>query len=230
MAGRLFIFTLGFHENFALRRLSTEGAGRGDVVEVFTTSPAASGVIRAYESLKQMASRFMEVEVLGLREVDLASGLPRASLTVLEHLEPLVASGRTRVIADLSGGSRGVGYAVHLALSLVRGLEVDVYLQSDTSDAWELHLPTTVSSLISARLPGDVEDMLITVLESEGATVDELARLTGLAAKTISNRLSRLQKMGLAVRRGRRRGVYLTEWGRLLAEAMRISRAVERGG
>ncbi len=67
--GRLFVFTLGFHEDFAIRRLTSSAAGRSDAIICVTIKPIASATHRAYGNLVSFA-QVNGVNVLGLLDID----------------------------------------------------------------------------------------------------------------------------------------------------------------
>lgn len=63
---------------------------------------------------------------------------------------------------------------------------------------------------------------------NEGLTVKDIAVKLGLNEKTVRNRLAELTRSGLVARKGRATGVYLTQWGNLVALLARIAR-IEKG-
>ncbi len=223
--GRLFVFTLGFHWDFAMKRLTSSHAGRDDAIMAFTAMPPAPAVRTAYSSLSETVRRYIGAGMLGLHEVDLEDGLDSAGLQVLRALSRALGGCRySRVIADLSGGSRGVHQSVSLALSLLRGVHVDVYVQSDTGGSWELLLPGKIMELISPSLPRDLEDTLKALASLGGSAAPHmLAGTLGVTAKTVTNRFYRLRGMGLAAKKGRSGSIHLTGWGLLLGEALLLA-------
>ncbi|MEM1909651.1 MAG: hypothetical protein QXH81_08815 [Thermofilaceae archaeon] len=54
---RSFVFTLGFHEDFILRRLSRKAAQPCEKVPVLTASPVVGGVRSAFNSLVEQCGR-----------------------------------------------------------------------------------------------------------------------------------------------------------------------------
>jgi len=223
--GRLFVFTMGFHWDFAMKRLTSSHAGSEDEVAVFTAKPPAPAAVNAYSSLRQTVERYVGARVHGLYEVDLDGGLERASLGVLKALSGLLSGCRLRrVVADLTGGSRGIYQSVFLSLTLLRGVDVEVYVQSDTSDAWELAVPSSVMQLLGVNLARDLEETLKALAAAGGSMEQyELAQALGLSVKTVANRFYRLRSLGLAARRGRAGRIHLTGWGRLIGESLLLS-------
>ena len=213
---RLFYLTLGFHENFAIRRLSVNGASTEDFVLAVTLSPAVSGVVKAFDSLRLYASR------LGISSVELfevpGEDVAMAIGLLVDRLTSLVARGYDPVVADLTGGSRFLTAASLISLTLISDLaRVDVYLQSDTGAAWESRIPPGIMGLLREGLSREKERIVEAIRGKPGITPDEIAEATGTAPKTVRNHLSAMKSMGIVYSRGRGGGYYLTKWGELVA-------------
>jgi len=126
---RLFVFTLGFHEDFAIRRLTSSAAGRGDGVLCVTIRPVAGATFRAYSNLVSFA-QVNGVRVLGLLDVD--PGDPASAIaSIISRVSSV--NGVRSVVFDVSGGSRGVAIpAVFSAILLsIAGYNVDIYVSSE---------------------------------------------------------------------------------------------------
>ena len=100
MRGRSFVFSLGFHEDFVIRRLSDLAARRGEGVVLFTGSPVAPGTRRAFTSLVDYCTR-VGLDAPRLVELPL-SDAPRAVSTAVR----VVSSLPEPIVADLGGGMR----------------------------------------------------------------------------------------------------------------------------
>lgn len=205
---RLYIITMGFHENFALRRLGQ--ASRDDRVVVVTVKPAAKTVIRAYESLKVMASK-MGVSVEGLVEID-----PGDVEGAVSQILSLASRAGDGVVIDASGGSRSlVAITLMAALILSRSFRVDYYIQSDVDAEWEVRITHSHLRLVTRPLTREKKAILEAVVNRPGRPPEELARDLNMHSKTLRNHLSELKQAGLIVQRGRGSGVYPTRLARL---------------
>jgi len=212
---RLFVFTLGFHEDFAIRRLTSSAAGRSDAVLCATIRPVASATFRAYNNLVSFAS-VSGVRVLRLLDVD--PGDPASAVASIMS-EVLNVGGVKNVIFDVSGGSRGVTTPAVLAALLLPslGYNVDIYVSSDGGDVWEARIPSSFLKLLTLNVSQQKLEMLRVLRENQGLTAEEIAAKLRLHEKTVKNKLAELSREDLIARRGRGDGVYLTQWGNLVA-------------
>jgi CRISPR locus-related DNA-binding protein len=210
--GRLFAFTLGYTENFALRRLNRARAGPYDYVAVFTVEPVAEGVKDAYENLKALAKKMgvVDVYMIELPQGNMGEALAKA----LSALRSFVKAGYEPVIFDITGGSRYIVAVILLAALALRGVKREVWVSSDTGGGWEAVIPYSVLE----ALTGDMRREHIEILKAlssweTGMTVGELSERLGLSEKTVRNRVSELKRMGFCVQRGRGGAIKITEWG-----------------
>ena len=208
--GRLFVFTLGYHENFAIRRLMEHHASRGDSVLGFTLMPAAGAAERAWESLKAFASR-LGLEPHGLVELD-CSNLAEASLIVAARVKGLGGY----VVADLTGGPRCVVIAVFIGL-IASGAKGEAWIQVEGGGGGEDRIPLTILRVLREGVSEARRRMLCAVARDPGIRPAELAEELDVSLKTVQNSLSELKRLGLVYQRGRGGGIYLTSWGRLFA-------------
>ncbi len=207
--GRLFVFTLGFHENFAVRRMVSHSAGRGDSFVCFTLKPAAGATLDAYRSLRTFASR-LGVEPGDLVELDcndLAGSSTRVRGIVEGHGGP--------VVADLTGGPRCIILAVFLGL-LVSGVDGEAWVQVEGGEGGEDRIPLKVVGALREGVSGVKREILRLAARTPGIRPEEVAEELGVALKTVQNNLTLLKKLGLVYQRGRGGGIYTTSWGRLL--------------
>ncbi|MEM3943499.1 MAG: CRISPR-associated CARF protein Csa3 [Thermofilaceae archaeon] len=207
---RSFVFALGFHEDFVLRRLSRKAAQPGERILVVTASPVVGGVKSAFGSLAEQCSRLglAEPELVALDLSDEARALAELVSRVRELEEP--------VVADLSGGMRVLCILILLAL-LVSGKRFELYVVAEGGGA-ELHLPVGVTKALSGLSREKIE-ILREIARSPGVTAEGLARRLGKTLKTVRNHLSELKRMGLVAARGRGAPLELTRWGAVLAGA-----------
>lgn len=203
--GRRFIISLGFHEDRAIRRLTMSSASRDDEVFLITasTSPA---VLRAYDSLVSFCRK------AGLREPKLVE-VPSDLYGGVAKIAELVLGFEGPVVVDLSGGMRYLAVLGMLALFLARRRAV-VYVQPE-GEGQDLEIPESVMDLAHTSLQDLERSILKMVAGGEGLRVEDVARSLGRSPKTVANAVSRLQRLGLVVRRGRSGGLHLTSVGRL---------------
>ncbi|MCC6065934.1 MAG: CRISPR-associated CARF protein Csa3 [Thermofilum sp.] len=206
MHGRSFVFSLGFHEDFVIRRLSSLAARKGEEIVLFTGSPVVPGTRRAYTSLLDYCTR-VGLEAPRLVELPL-SDAPQAVSTAVRVVSGL----REPIVADLGGGMRAVVVAVLLAL-MTSGKAFELYVSSEGGEAEELRIPAGVARALSS-LSAEKREILSVIARSEGCTAEFIAGRTGKALKTVRNHLSELKRMSLVASTGRRGGYKLTSWGR----------------
>jgi CRISPR locus-related DNA-binding protein len=210
--GRLFIITLGFHEDHVIRRLMNDKAVEDDRVILITASPVATATQRAYESLVTLCNkmRLPRPELVGV------ACNPYDGLRVLLNL----MTGEGDIILDLSGGMRYLAVYALIALLLTRR-RGRVYLQPESGEVSEVVIPETlIEVFLNPPKPAEIE-LLKLLKGSEGISVRDLARLSNKAEKTVMNLVSELSRRGLVVRRGRGGGIFLTSVGRLVLEFLR---------
>ncbi len=208
---RLFVFSIGYHENFAMRRLMSHHASRGDGILGFTMKPAAGAALGAWGSLRTFALRLGMTDH-GLHELSCLN-LAESSATVRSMVED---AGYGAVVADLTGGPRCVVVSVLLGL-LASGSEGEVWVQMEGGEGGEDRIPLSILRVLRRGVSEAMRRMLSTIKESPGMRPQELAEELGLSLKTVQNSLSELKKLGLIYQKGRGAGVYLTNWGRLFA-------------
>ena len=210
--GRLFIITLGFHEDHVIRRLMNDKAVEDDRVILITASPVVTATQRAYESLVTLCNkmRLPRPELVGV------ACNPYDGLRVLLNL----MTGEGDIILDLSGGMRYLAVYALIALLLTRR-RGRVYLQPESGEVSEVVIPETlIEVFLNPPKPAEIE-LLKLLKGSEGISVRDLARLSNKAEKTVMNLVSELSRRGLVVRRGRGGGIFLTSVGKLVLEFLR---------
>jgi CRISPR-associated protein Csa3 len=230
--GRLFVFTLGFTESFALRRFNALSAGHGDGFICLTARPVVSGVVNAYQTLVAYAGR-LGVSPLGLFDIDM-SDAPSAVYSIIDVVvRALRSSGFDVVVFDVSGGMRLlVASATLSAIMLSRFVSVIFYVGGEGGEYVEFKLDSRDFNVVSLpQVSGEDLKILGLLVENEGLGVEGIAGRLGLSGKTVANRLAFLQRMGLVYRRGRGGGVYLTSWGKLtrLMEELRALKGTTSG-
>ncbi|MEM2288511.1 MAG: CRISPR-associated CARF protein Csa3 [Sulfolobales archaeon] len=211
LVGRVFIISIGFHEDRAIRRLMESSATKGDRVYLITAS-RTQAVLRAYESLVALCRK------LGLPDPELVE-VPTGLYDGIARLLSVLSSSDSEVVLDLSGGMRYLAAYALVAL-FISGRSATVYVQPESGEGSDVVIPAKLFSV--ARDPPKGVDLLVlrAVHDLEGSTVEELSKSVSRSAKTVANSISKLTKMGLVVRRGRRGSLHLTELGRLAVKLL----------
>lgn len=197
------MFTLGFHEDHVTRRLHIHNALAEDVVVLFTVSPVSAGVRRAYEGVRGYVLR------IGLSEpklVEVPFNPPDGIFTIVGVLKDVPRP----LIVDVSGGMRFLGLLVVVSL-LFMGEDVDIYVQPEGGDVAEVHIPRELFEFMRRPLSSGEVELIKTISEYPGITLDELAEMLGKSEKTVRNLMTRLRKL-LVIQKGRYAGLYPTKW------------------
>lgn len=210
--GRLFLITLGFHEDHVIRRLVNDKVTRSDKVVLITASPVAVATQRAYESLTTVCGK------MGLQRPELVA-VPADPHEGLKTLISLLSS-ESDVVLDLSGGMRYLSVYALISFLMLRK-RGRVYLQPESGEVSEVIIPEAlIDVFFTPPKPAEIE-LLKLVKVSEGLSTRELAKLSNKSEKTVMNLVSTLSKKGLVVRKGRAGGVFLTATGRLFLEVIK---------
>ena len=215
MPGKLFLFTLGFHENFAIRRLLSQAAGEGDSVIAVTVKPAAAAVKTAFGTIENLCMR-LKIGEAKLLEVS-PENLEESIAAIVEKVhETMAERGHSEVVVDASGGSRILALATLLsALILSRAYKVKYYIQSDTGGDWDVKVTQTQLRLLTRQLTKEKLAILKAITENPGQRPEEIAAKIGMHPKTLKNHLTELKQLGLATQKGRAAGIYPTPWTRI---------------
>lgn len=202
--GKTYIFTLGFHEDFIIRRLHQTAASKDDTILIFTASPAVASVKKAYQNLvAYTATMNLSEPILVELKLDDFYGM------VSQILE-WINQAQQPIIADLSGGMRMIGITVYTSL-LIHGHRAKIYIADETGEAREI---STETSQIRTLLQGLSEEKLNIVklaVQNPGITTAEAARQLGKSEKTIQNHLAELKKNAILTQKGKARSIYPTK-------------------
>ncbi|MCS7099436.1 MAG: CRISPR-associated CARF protein Csa3 [Sulfolobales archaeon] len=205
--GRVFIVSLGFHEDVVMRMFVSRSITEKDRVYLITGSKAQQ-VASAYDSLVALC-RKMKLPDPELVEIpmDLFGGVSRI-VEILKRADE-------EIVVDLSGGMRYLLVFALVALFL-SGRSATIYVRPESGEDIEIKVPRQVLEIARNPPRGIHVEILRAVRDSEGISAKDLSRVLGKSAKTIANCLTELGRLGLISRRGRGGGVYLTELGRLV--------------
>ncbi|MEM0473018.1 MAG: CRISPR-associated CARF protein Csa3 [Sulfolobales archaeon] len=204
-----FIFTLGFHEDFILRRLASERAQPGNRIVVMAAKPLTGASRGAFQNLTAYCVRtgLSEPELVEIAPGDFTTMLQAASETIDRLEEPL--------IADLSGGMRILVVVVYTAI-ITSGKRYRVYIVPEAQDqSAQIEIETTHIEALTKELPEEKTKILETIVRNPGITIPQLARITKKSEKTIANHLTELKKLNLVITRGKTNNIYPTKLGEL---------------
>jgi len=156
MGGRLFLDTLGFHENFIARTFHVFAAGSGDGLLLMTLKPVISGVEKAMRSLDTVSLR-LGIKNYGRVKVDPSAPLESIGLVHDTIISTVEGEDYTGLVADLSGGPRMVVVSALLALLLASDrvpARLIVQNETGTGDLLGLGLAPPGSGSPGDRGPG----------------------------------------------------------------------------
>ncbi|MEM4972057.1 MAG: CRISPR-associated CARF protein Csa3, partial [Sulfolobales archaeon] len=182
-----YIFTLGFHEDFILRRLLSEKAQPGNRIVVFTVKPAAGATKTAYQNLATYCIRMglSSPELVELSIGD-AEDMISSVLDILETLEE-------PIIADLTGGMRILVIAIYTAL-IASKKRFRVYVATEGEQRAQITIESTHIEAITKELTEEKRKILETIVRNPGITPPQLARIMQKSEKTIANHITELKK------------------------------------
>ncbi|GBF09752.1 transcriptional regulator [Aeropyrum pernix] len=224
MAGRVFAFTLGFHENFAIRTLSSYSADAADSIVAFTYKPVSGAVKTAFHNLASIAARIGvgDHRLVGL---DPGDGLAGMAASMLRHVGDYVKLGAyTRVVFDVTGGPKMLSLSAFIAAMLLSGIRsVEITVQSETAQEYFEKVSGTPFAMFRVSLGREKAAILRYVAEKPGSKPAAIAADMGLSPKTVYNKAGELRRLGLLYRRGRGGGLFPTSWGNLIAAYLELA-------
>ncbi len=201
-----YVFTLGFHADHAIRRLSR--ARDVESVVVVTARP----VVRAVQNA------FMEIVAFCDR-----AGLPRPVLLDVPLEDPAGAvyailravNGAKHVVVDVSGGMRIVTFLTVVAAMIAsRRSYVEVFASGEREDAPEVRVPMLVlHALLFGGLGGEKRAILELLDRFGEMSVSDIAKAIDRSERTVRAHLADLRRYEL-VEGGSK--VRISGWGRLL--------------
>lgn len=210
--------TLGFHEDYTLRRATTHGLRRGDLVLPVTINPPATMVISAYNNLKIILER-TGAKVLELLTLD-PEDPPTAIETLVKTIHETAKENNTEtIVIDTTGGSRFLCLTTILATQILAPKHnIHLYLQSDTGKDWEVKLDSQTIQNLTRKLTPEEKTILETIQENPNLTTKELYLIIqqkqNIKYKTLLNRISKLTREKL-ITRGPRGKIKLTPWTKI---------------
>ncbi len=201
-----YIFTLGFHEDFILRRLVSERAQHGSKIVVFTVKPIIGATKTAYQNLVTYCTRMgLSTPELVELSIEEAEDMISSALDTIQTLEE-------PIIADLTGGMRILIITIYTAL-IASKKRFRVYIATEGEQRAEITIESTHIEAITEELPEEKGKILETIMKNPGITPPQLAKLTHKSEKTIANHITELKKLNLVITRGKTNNIYPTKLG-----------------
>ncbi len=205
----LYLFTLGFHADHAIRRLLK--ARDIESIVIVTGKPMVRAVSQAYSEIVAVCEK---------------AGLPTPKLIELPIDDPGTAvylvyrevRGYQHIVADLSGGMRPVVVLTLLALSLATTSSfVEIYVAGEREDLPETKLVLNlITNLVSRSLSEEKLKILEILWKTPGVSQHDIAQIIGRSDRTVRAHLSELKKLDLVENRGGT--LHPTQWTRLALE------------
>jgi len=206
---RTFLFILGYHEDYIIRRLHRSHATRLDAIVLISPSPLAGALKRAYLNLEAYLSK------IGLNQPKLIQ-VPQTNID--ETITTITRELRKQpqpIILDLTGGNRLLA-TITLLILLATKKQVEIYIQPETEEPWEIRIPHQIIKLIHNPLTEEKKKILQTIIENPGITIEELAKTHNKTPKTMKNYINQLKRNELIIQKGRKAAVYPTQWAKLI--------------
>lgn len=206
---RTFLFILGYHEDYIIRRLHRSHATRLDAVVLISPAPLTGALKRAYLNLEAYLSK------IGLNQPKLIQ-VPQTNID--ETITTITRELRKQpqpIILDLTGGNRLLA-TITLLILLATKKQVEIYIQPETGEPWEIRIPHQIIKLIHNPLTEEKKKILQTIIENPGITIEELAKTHNKTPKTMKNYINQLKRNELIIQKGRKAAVYPTQWAKLI--------------
>ena len=209
-----YLFTIGIHEDFAIRRLVSTRASKEDLVLALVKSPMTGGNRRAIMGLNAVMSKMGLKDVI-VKEVRVEGGL----FDVVDEVGEVLREVKDPLIVDVSGGeSKMLVLGVVIALA-VNGRVGKVYVEEEDEEGFHIEdLRTAVEGIT-----GEMMRVLKVVTERPGIRHEEIAEVTGKKLKTVMNLVGVLKKKRLVYQKGRGEGIYPTKLGVVVSKGKDFS-------
>ncbi|MBB5254778.1 CRISPR-associated transcriptional regulator Csa3 [Sulfurisphaera ohwakuensis] len=203
-----YIFTLGIHEDFAVRRLVSTNVGRDDVIVVLVKSPMTGGNRRAINGLSAVMSK------MGLRDSVVKEIEVKDIFHVVDQVSEILKEVKDPLIVDISGGeSKTLAIGIILAVAVNKRVG-RIYLEEDEEVSFQIEDFRTAAEGLSSELLR----VLSTVVANPGIRQEVIAEMTGKKLKTTMNVVGILKKRRLVYQKGRGDGIYPTKLGILISK------------
>ena len=197
---KLFIFTLGFEEKFAMRMITAHGLDQGDKL-LFITGPMVEKTKRTIDFIKGFIEKYflgqVQMEIMEIKSLESFIGIVSKIYSKITNEE----KNYDRIIVNLSGGMRILVLATYTAIILAtlnRKILEKTKIELETEDlSVKLTIPNIlikVQELI--KLSKEKLEILKCLIERE-KTVKELAEELHKDETTIRRHLIDLVEIGV---------------------------------
>ncbi len=208
---RTFLFILGYHEDYITRRLHLSHASRSDEVALITPYPLTGALKRAYYNIEIHLSK---IKLKPPKQIPVpTTNTDKAIEIIAEETRKLPEP----IILDLTGGDRLLSTLTLLTLLLTRR-QVELYIQPETGEPWEIKIPKQVITLIYNPLSPEKQNILKTITQNPGITIQELAQIHNKTTNTIRIYITQLKRLELVIQKGRKASIYPTKWAKIITK------------
>jgi len=205
-----YIFTLGFHEDFIIRRLMSSKTSKGERIIVFTVSPVSGASEKAFKNLEAFCAttglsrpELVEIKVSGREFIEIVYDI----ISVLKDLEE-------PIIADLSGGMRILVIATYIGVEMSRKRSI-VYVAQESGQGEEYKIDIEEMRILSKEYSEEKMRILKEIAENPGTTIREIAEKIKRSEKTVTTHINDLKKDRLVTSKGRTQNLYITKLGEI---------------
>jgi len=209
----LYVFTLGFHADHAIRKLSR--ARNVDGIVVVTARPVVRAVQNAFLEISAFCDK-ARYPIPRLVDIPLDDGAA-AVYSIIRSIEDA-----KHIVADLSGGMRIVTILTFIALMIVsRYRYVELYISGEREDAPEISIPMlALHTFLIGSLSGEKLAILELLAKYSSLSISDIAKIMNRSERTIRSHVAELKKYEF-VKGGER--ISLTGWGYLYLDLVRGS-------
>ncbi|AWR95239.1 CRISPR-associated CARF protein Csa3 [Acidianus brierleyi] len=205
---KTYLFSLGFHEDFMIRRLHNTFADKSDNILLVAPKPIAGASLRAYQGIQSYCSKLFlkEPNLLEIELTDFFDIVKNISTEILQYPEPF--------IVDVSGGMRLIGFAIVVStLAVNKKAKFFITQEGDNFEIFfeNLELKSLISNISKEKMA-----ILLNIYRNQGITIDELANVMNRSRKTLINHLIELKEAGIVFQKGKNGGYYLSKLGEII--------------
>ena len=201
---KLFVFTLGFEEKFAIRMITSHGLDRGDKL-LFITGPIVEKTARTLNFIKNFIEKYfpeqIDIEIIEISNFTSFMDLVNKIYTKLSQEVDKYNS----IIINLSGGMRLIILATYttilLLLILNKKLKEKVTIELETEDSSaKLTIPNILAELVNLHSLSKEKIMILKCLIHKERKVKDIAKQLKRDETTIRRHLYDLEELGLVER------------------------------